>query len=473
MNINTSGTVNSNGQMLIAGKSGDVATANLDAGTVTIHGGWQDSVRIACIAGASTNSTGSLNMSGGTLTLDHRLVIGTGSTTSSRTGSGTPEDPYSPYTYVYADGSTSGTVTMTGGTITCNTVYNTIPANGNEDAQNWHAGVNMASGYDGSIGGTATFNLDGGTLSTVSVFSEAGSGNDGNGDPFFSQAGISTFNFNGGTLKGQAAPQGWLSLMGGLTRANVRDGGAIVDTNGNNTFISQMLAHSDIDGDAAKDGGLTKKGLGQLDVAGGYTYTGDTRVNAGTLMVHSASFDDTSTVRIAAGATLNLNTFGATDTVGSLVLAGATQSAGTYGATGSGAEHETSLITGSGFITVADPAGAYTSWANANGATGETLDQDHDNDGVKNGVEYFMGQTGSSFTANPAPVSGAVTWPMGVSYSGVYGTDYEVQYSTDLVTWTTANQGTGANTVTVTTGTSVVYHMPTGGKNFVRLIVKN
>ena len=471
MNINTSGTVNSNGQMLIAGKSGDVATANLDAGTVTIHGGWQDSVRIACIAGASTNSTGSLNMSGGTLTLDHRLVIGTGSTTSTRTGTGTPEDPYVYSDFLYADGSASGTVTMTGGTITCNTVYDA----GNGDAQNWHAGVNMASAYDGSTGGTATFNLDGGTLSTVYVFSEAGIGNDGNGDPFISTAGTSTFNFNGGTLKAQAAPQGWLPLMYGLTRANVRNAGAVIDTNGNNRSISQMLAHSDIETDAPVDGGLTKKGAGQLTVSSAFTYTGDTKVDAGTLTVQTTSFADASAIRIASGAILNLNTVGATDIVGTLYFGTTQQAAGTWGSTASGATHQDDTrFTGTGVLSVTiGPAAGYTSWTSANGATGQTMDQDHDGDGVKNGIEYFMGQTGSTFTANPAAVSGTVTWPMGATYTGVYGTDYEVQYSTDLVNWTKANVGTGDNTVAVTAGTSVVYDMPAGGKSFVRLVVKN
>ena len=48
-----------------------------------------------------------------------------------------------------------------------------------------------------------------------------------------------------------------------------------------------------------------------------------------------------------------------------------------------------------------------------------------------------------------------------------------MQYSTDLVIWTKANAGIGDNTVTVTPGTSVVYDVPTGGKSFVRLVVKN
>jgi hypothetical protein len=119
----------------------------------------------------------------------------------------------------------------------------------------------------------------------------------------------------------------------------------------------------------------------------------------------------------------------------------------------------------------------YSAWATDNGATGQTKDLDHDGDGVDNGIEYFMGQTDSTFTANPAAVSGTVTWPMAATYTGTYGTDYEVQYSTDLVIWTKANEGTGDNTVTVNPGPtparSVVYDVPTGGKSFVRLVVKN
>lgn len=56
----------------------------------------------------------------------------------------------------------------------------------------------------------------------------------------------------------------------------------------------------------------------------------------------------------------------------------------------------------SGFQLVEVPAADdYAAWATANGAT--TAELDHDNDGVENGVEYFMGQTGSSFTRHAQP----------------------------------------------------------------------
>jgi hypothetical protein len=56
------------------------------------------------------------------------------------------------------------------------------------------------------------------------------------------------------------------------------------------------------------------------------------------------------------------------------------------------------------------PVEGYQGWADANAGGGD-FDDDFDGDGVPNGVEYFMGETGSSFTANPVPVNGMVSWP--------------------------------------------------------------
>jgi hypothetical protein len=109
--------------------------------------------------------------------------------------------------------------------------------------------------------------------------------------------------------------------------------------------------------------------------------------------------------------------------------------------------------------------GGFGTWASANGATGQTPQQDHDNDGVENGIEYFMGETGSSFTAMPGlDASNAISWPASAAYQGTY----EVQTSTDLDTWTPANlQPTPS-------GGTLSYTLPPGapgGKSFVRLLV--
>jgi autotransporter-associated beta strand protein len=111
-------------------------------------------------------------------------------------------------------------------------------------------------------------------------------------------------------------------------------------------------------------------------------------------------------------------------------------------------------------LRTAAAANDYASWAATN-APGQTTNQDHDNDGVKNGLEYFMGATGSTFTANPGLVAGSITWPKNAAFVG----SYLIQTSPNLSTWTTAVSGVTDN------GTSVVYTPTPGlGKLFVRLI---
>ena len=93
---------------------------------------------------------------------------------------------------------------------------------------------------------------------------------------------------------------------------------------------------------------------------------------------------------------------------------------------------------------------------------GDPANVDTDGDGVLNGVEYFMGQTGSSFTVNPALSGGSITWPKDPTAVATY----VVQTSTDLSTWNTAT--TGVND----TGSSVIYTIPTGDPaRFARLKV--
>ena len=201
-------------------------------------------------------------------------------------------------------------------------------------------------------------------------------------------------------------------------------------------------------------------------------YAGNTTVNGGILSLGAAnSSNNASTVSIAtAGATLLLD-FEGTDSVEKLFIGGVQQAAGTYKAVGNEASGiGVPQLSGSGTLTVtSSPTSGYADWAAAN-APGQTVDQDHDFDGVQNGIEYFMGLSGNAFTPNPAVTSGAVSWPMGASYAGIYGIDYEIQTSTNLSSWTLVP----AADLTIIPGASVSYTLPTGAdKVFVRLIVRN
>lgn len=122
-------------------------------------------------------------------------------------------------------------------------------------------------------------------------------------------------------------------------------------------------------------------------------------------------------------------------------------------------------------------AGGYSSWAALNSA-GANLDDDHDNDGADNGIEYFRGGPAgltTGFTALPGVISTlgtlSTTWLKGAGYLGVYGTNFVVETSTTLSgVWTVETLGGGNIT---DTGTEVKYTFPgpLSGKNFARLKV--
>ena len=73
--------------------------------------------------------------------------------------------------------------------------------------------------------------------------------------------------------------------------------------------------------------------------------------------------------------------------------------------------------------------GSFAAWQAAAGTT-SALNADHDNDGVLNGIEWFLGGNSNTtgFTALPAVVqsggNASVTWTKSAAITGTYGTDF-------------------------------------------------
>jgi autotransporter-associated beta strand protein len=262
---------------------------------------------------------------------------------------------------------------------------------------------------------------------------------------------------------------------------------------------------------------LTVNG-GQLTLSGANTYTGATTVSAGTLALGANNtLPDASAVSIGAG-TLDAATF--TDTLGTLGTLDATEAAtinlGTGAAlafadssavnwvgalditgdfvpgssirfgTTSGGLTPTQLgvitvnggggpfsLDANGFLIAGAPDG-FAAWQAANSTTSGFSD-DHDNDGVSNGVEYFLGGIANTtgFTALPGVVNTggtlSVTWTKSASYTGTYGTHFVVETSATLAPDSWIPEASPGN-VTIS-GNNVTYTFPAGARNFARLKV--
>ncbi|MCU0780418.1 MAG: calreticulin family protein [Akkermansiaceae bacterium] len=132
------------------------------------------------------------------------------------------------------------------------------------------------------------------------------------------------------------------------------------------------------------------------------------------------------------------------------------------------------LIYGGRLMPVGATSG-FDTWAATNHANGQTVADDHDHDGMANGIEYFLvGPNGVStgFTTPPGVTrSGntlSVTWTRGAGYTGTYGTDFMVQTSESLVgAWTTEV----LDSTVILSGNDLTYTFPQPGpaRRFVRL----
>ena len=151
-------------------------------------------------------------------------------------------------------------------------------------------------------GYTTICNLDGGVVACNYIASRCS-------DPTLA---TSILNLNGGTIKAK----GNYNIIGSwgsqttsfLTIVNVKNGGAVIDTQEHTGgTINQVMEH-DPDLGVALDGGLTKFGTGTLTLNTNNTYNGVTSVEEGTLkLALNNTLTSESDVHVGSGATLNVN----------------------------------------------------------------------------------------------------------------------------------------------------------------------
>jgi autotransporter-associated beta strand protein len=366
---------------------------------------------------------------------------------------------------------------------------------------------------------TSTMNLNGGEVRLN--FFNARANSVGN-------TAVANINFNGCTVRAENNHADFIdTTTNTIINANVQAGGAIFDTTNGLTnssiTIKQPLVHDPALG-ATLDGGLTKKSLGTLTLTAANTYTGPTSVQGGSLLINGDNSAATGAISIDATAglggdgTINAATYadgaklpwtvadwtaapglsgGAVTIDGALTvvvddavaLANFTDATTSFTILSASAltvtnpaglsVDATAFTIGTGtwavqkdgnalkLVYTVAPVGGYTTWSATN-AGNQAADLDFDNDGVSNGVEYFMGQTGSSFTANPGPIAGKVTWPKDPAFVG----SFKVQVSDTLALggWTDIVPPDAS--IDETNPNQVVYTLPTGApKKFARLNV--
>ncbi len=237
----------------------------------------------------------------------------------------------------------------------------------------------------------------------------------------------------------------------GNTAAGVNRSLTLSGTNAGNNTISGIIANN--------NPGLvsvTKSGVGKWILAGANTYGGDTTVNAGILQLNQARLADAADVHLASGAALALN-FSGTDTIRSLFIDGSKQAGGTWGAVGSGAQHETARITGTGLLQVTNGA-AFSDWADDNEIPAALPGDDFDQDGIANLMEYALGLSPTSANASPGTFDGStISFLKGAAASANGDITYGIETSTTLAvgSWTAA-------TPTVNSPTAISCILPTG-----------
>ena len=248
-----------------------VGSVNQSGGTLTVNRPADGSFVIG--GRNSANASGTYNLSGGTVVANTNVFVGGRGTGSINQTAGSFNA--SQYLSVGRFAGSTGSWTIGGGTLNqSNASAGLFVGEAGAGTLTLQSAGQVNAGGTVQIGnqasGVGTINLDGGVLTARSIVRGAGS---------------ATFNFHGGLLRAGANSG---TLMQGLTGANVKAGGARIDSQSFDVTIAQTLLHAAALG-ATSDGGLVKQGSGVLRLTGANSYTGGTTIEAGTLLANNTA----------------------------------------------------------------------------------------------------------------------------------------------------------------------------------------
>lgn len=153
---------------------------------------------------------------------------------------------------------------------------------------------------------------------------------------------------------------------------------------------------------------LVKRGDSTLTL-GSSLPEGGLDVRVGKLVLTQATLPDTLALKLSTGAVVEL-THGDYDFIASLLVDGTAQPEGLWGPVGSGAQHESPLFAGSGFLQVGAVSDPYLLWLQSYPALSTVPQKDReadvDGDGIPNLLEFLFG-TGPTNPelVNPASMS--------------------------------------------------------------------
>lgn len=226
-------------------------------------------------------------------------------------------------------------------------------------------------------------------------------------------------------------------------------------------------------------GGITVTGVANsgdfsIKFSGSNSYSGETHIVSGTLMLsENARINNSSTVRIDPGAVLHLD-FEGTDNVGALFFGGDPNPKpdGSYGSLTSMADNKSTDFAGDGILIVGGAVGNnFASWASANGISGQPFDGDFNSDGISNGVAYALGLSPTTYT-QPAGVlvGNTITFTKGAEAIANADVTWIIETSTTLAgTWSEeVTQAAGDTTTIISLNLNPVPGTP---KKFARLKV--